>query len=208
MNCPKRSLAIGLFILVGVSLNSCSSSPPSSNQPSNSPVNSNSPTPSESSRSPAPIPASPTPEPTTSHASSSQPFRPSPTSVPASPTATAPTPIKTVLVDLYEVDSQCLNLVPRKIALPADRSLEAAIEKILADEDSADFSLAGYRTQVKNRVATIELRLAAGAKRQFSSLSACEQLALFGSLRKTLTSNPEWKIRSVRFTEKGKEIVF
>ncbi|MBD2021984.1 hypothetical protein H6F43_17535, partial [Leptolyngbya sp. FACHB-36] len=59
----------------------------------------------------------------------------------------------------------------------------------------------------RNGVATVDLRLPANAKRRFVSLSTCEQLALFGSIRKTLTSNRQWKIKSVRFTEKGQPIV-
>ncbi|MFM6369036.1 MAG: sporulation/spore germination protein, partial [Dolichospermum sp.] len=39
------------------------------------------------------------------------------------------------------------------------------------------------------------------------SLSSCEQFALFGSVRKTLMSNSEWKIKDVRFTERGEDIV-
>jgi hypothetical protein len=61
---------------------------------------------------------------------------------------------------------------------------------------------------VDNGVATIDLRIAPESKRQIVSLSSCEQFALFGSLRKTLTSNPQWNIKDVRFTERGQEVVF
>ncbi|MCS6794155.1 MAG: hypothetical protein N3E45_01570 [Oscillatoriaceae bacterium SKW80] len=62
------------------------------------------------------------------------------------------------------------------------------------------------RVAAKTGVATVEMRLSPNSKRQFVSLSSCEQFGLFGSLRKTLTSNPAWKIKEVRFSEGGKEI--
>ncbi len=78
---------------------------------------------------------------------------------------------------------------------------------MLAETDSGDFSVAGYRVSVEGSRAIVDLRLPPGSKRQFRSLSSCEQLALFGGIRKTLTSNAQWKIQSVQFTEKGQEIV-
>jgi hypothetical protein len=67
--------------------------------------------------------------------------------------------------------------------------------------------LSGYRVRVNNGVATVDLRLSPQSKRNFVSLSSCEQFALFGSVRKTLTNNSQWKIKEVRFTEKGEAIV-
>jgi hypothetical protein len=49
--------------------------------------------------------------------------------------------------------------------------------------------------------------LSPNSRRQFVSLSTCEQFALFGSLRKTLTDNSPLKIKGVRFTERGQDIV-
>ncbi|MBW4521676.1 MAG: GerMN domain-containing protein [Scytolyngbya sp. HA4215-MV1] len=114
-----------------------------------------------------------------------------------------------VAVDLYQVDSQCSELIAEKISVSADRPVEAAVEKILAQQSNTDFNLSGYRVSLDktNGIATIDFRLAPGSKRGMTSLSSCEQLALFGSLRKTLTSNAQWKINRVRFTERGKEIV-
>ncbi|MFO0142950.1 MAG: sporulation/spore germination protein, partial [Aphanizomenon sp.] len=37
--------------------------------------------------------------------------------------------------------------------------------------------------------------------------SSCEQFALFSSIRKTLISNAQWKIKEVRFTERGEDIM-
>lgn len=114
---------------------------------------------------------------------------------------------KTVNVTLYTSDSQCQEFVPQKVTLPATQPITNAVGKIIQEQDTADFNLSGYRIRVRNGVATVDLRLSPQSKRQFASLSSCEQFALFGSLRKTLTSNPQWKIKEVRFTEKGEDIV-
>jgi hypothetical protein len=115
---------------------------------------------------------------------------------------------KTTNINLYQVDNQCQGLVAKKVAIAANNSVDQAVEKVLNQTDSADFNLAGYRVKVepKTKIATIDLRLPPKSKRQFASLSNCEQLALFGSLRKTLTSNPQLNIKDVRFTNQGTKI--
>lgn len=122
----------------------------------------------------------------------------------ATPVAVA----STLSVDIYLPDSRCETLLPTKVSIPADTPAQAAIGKVLEQRDTADFSLAGYRVSVNpsSRVATVDLRIAPGSQRKFVSLSTCEQFALFGSLRKTLTSNPTLNIRDVRFTEQGQEL--
>lgn len=122
---------------------------------------------------------------------------------------TAANPQNTVSVTIYQVDSQCENLVPQKVTVSAQQPMEAAISKTLAQWDTADFSLAGYRVSVDpdSRVATVDLRVNPNSKRQLESLSSCEQLALLGAMNKTLTANPQWQIESVRFTEQGEELV-
>ncbi|BAY22463.1 hypothetical protein NIES2100_22260 [Calothrix sp. NIES-2100] len=128
---------------------------------------------------------------------------------PSTPAATpSVTTGKTTNVTLYTSDVQCQQLIPQKVAVPADEPVKGAVGKILEQRDSGDFSLSNYRVNVKNGVATVDLRVAPNSKRQIASLSSCEQFALFSSVRKTLTSNAQWKIKDVRFTEKGEEIVF
>ena len=114
---------------------------------------------------------------------------------------------KTVPVSVYKVDNQCRDFVSEKMAVPAGQPISGAVGKVLENADSADFSLSGYRVNVASGVATIDLRVAPDSKRKLVSLSSCEQMAVFGSLRKTLTSNAQWKIKSVRFTDRGKEVV-
>jgi hypothetical protein len=123
-------------------------------------------------------------------------------------TTTAATP-QTTNVTIYQVDNQCEDFVSKPVALPAVEPMEAAVKQVLAEWDTADFSLAGYRVTVDatSRTATVDLRVDPSSKRQLTSLSSCEQLALFGALRKTLTANRQWNIDTVRFTEQGEEVV-
>ncbi|RAM51329.1 MAG: sporulation/spore germination protein [Hapalosiphonaceae cyanobacterium JJU2] len=114
---------------------------------------------------------------------------------------------KTVNVTLYTSDAQCQELVPQKTTVPAQEPVTGAVGKILDQRDNGDFGFSGYRVNIKDGVATVDLRLTPNSQRQITSLSSCEQFALFGSLRKTLTSNPQWGIKDVRFTEQGKDIV-
>lgn len=131
-----------------------------------------------------------------------------PSTPPKTPAATSPDPTgKTTNVTLYTSDIQCQALIPQQVAVPAAEPVTGAVGKIIAERDTADFDLSGYRVNVENGVATVDLRLSPQSKRQLVSLSSCEQFALFGSLRKTLTSNAEWNIKEVRFTEQGKDVV-
>lgn len=113
-----------------------------------------------------------------------------------------------VTLTIYQADSQCQNLVPQQVSVPADTPVDAAVGKVLQQADSGDFDLAGYRVQVNpnSGVATVDFRLSPDSRRQFVSLSSCEQFALFGSLRKTLTDNSRLQIKDVRFTEQGQAI--
>ncbi len=156
-----------------------------------------------------PIASSPPLTPRAAPSPGLSPIAKSPSSPPTgqSPQTASLAPQKTVPVSVYKVDNQCRDFVAEKTAVPANQPIAAAVGKVLANADSADFSLSGYRVNVVSGVATVDLRVAPDSKRKLVSLSSCEQMAIFGSLRKTLISNAEWKIKSVRFTDRGKEIV-
>ncbi|NEP40745.1 MAG: hypothetical protein F6K35_16520 [Okeania sp. SIO2H7] len=113
----------------------------------------------------------------------------------------------TVTVNIYYIDSQCENLINKPVAVSADNSLEEAVAQILEWQDTRDFNFS-YRLILDRHLhlATIDLRVSPNSKRQLTSLSTCEQIALFRSLEKTLTSNSLWNITEVRFTEMGEEI--
>ncbi len=115
---------------------------------------------------------------------------------------------KTVNVTLYTSDTECQKLIPKQVSVPELEAVTSAVGKILEQSDSKDFSLSGYRVTIKNGIATVDLRISPHSQRQLTSLSNCEQFALFGSLRKTLTGHAQWQIKKVRFTELGKDISF
>ncbi|MDX2240059.1 MAG: GerMN domain-containing protein [Leptolyngbyaceae cyanobacterium bins.302] len=122
--------------------------------------------------------------------------------------ALSPSAANTVSVKIYHVDDQCEDLVSETVEVAGDRPIESAIGKVLDGQGNADFKLTGYRVSVDNKgVATVDFRLSPDSPRQFVSLSACEQLSLFGSLEETLMQNPQWQIKSVQFTERGEKIV-
>jgi hypothetical protein len=191
-------VAIALFV------SSCNNSTPDNNisqTPTITPTETPLFTPSPS---PTPIPTvTPTTTPSPTRTKTSQYY----TTDTPSPAATTKAVRKDINVQVFTSDENCQNLVPKQVTVPADEPVANVVGEIIKERDTADFSLSGYRVNVKDGVATVDLRLAADSKRQFSSLSSCEQFALFGSMRKTLTSNPKWNIKEVRFTEKGQEIV-
>lgn len=114
---------------------------------------------------------------------------------------------KIVDATVYTSDLQCQDYVPNKVSVSANEPVKDAVGKILASKDTGDFDISNYRVNINNGIATVDLRISPNSQRQLTSLSSCEQFALFGSLRKTLTSNPKWNIKDVRFTEAGEEII-
>ncbi|NER38860.1 MAG: hypothetical protein F6J93_33720 [Oscillatoria sp. SIO1A7] len=131
-----------------------------------------------------------------------------PSSFPAKPARTSQA-ANTVSINIYKPDSRCQKLISEPVAVDSEQPIQAAVGKVLAERNTADFSVAGYRVilEPNNGLATIDMRLKPDSPRKFVSLSSCEQFALFGSLRQTLTDNPKWQINTVRFTERGKDII-
>ncbi|MBD2203800.1 GerMN domain-containing protein [Calothrix sp. FACHB-1219] len=201
----KRYFLGFIAAAIATSLSSCNSNPtPNQENISQTPA----PTTTAAISSPSP---SQTPSMAQFRAKSEDVQTPTPTESPTDTPTPAESPTtsnQTTDVTLYTSDTQCQQLIPQKVPVSADEPVKAAVGKILEKRDSGDFSLSSYRINVKNGVATVDLRVAPNSKRQIASLSSCEQFALFGSVRKTLTSNAQWKIKDVRFTERGEEIVF
>ena len=210
MKIQKKYISPLILAAIVFGISSCSSSPSTQEQSSNIPPATPTITPNTSAPSPTP-----NPEKLGAQKSQTKPLTPESPSPGQSPVptqdkiATAPTNTlkKTINATLYTSDAQCQKLVPQKVELPVNAPMESAVGKIIEKQDSGDFNLSGYRVNLKNGVATVDLRISPNSQRQLSSLSSCEQFALFNSLRTTLTSNPQWKVKDVRFTEKGKEIV-
>jgi Sporulation and spore germination len=200
MDITKKYFLPFIFVTMVVSLSSCSSNPNTPNIDTETPFSTPTPTNSISSQTPSQIPSVAQ----LREKSSNQEFPKENT--PSSSTPKAVTS-KTTSVTIYTSDAQCQELIPEKVSVPAEEPVTNAVSKILKKRDTSDFSLSGYRINIKNGIATVDLRISPDSKRQIASLSSCEQFALFSSLRKTLTSNAQWNIKEVRFTERGEDIV-
>jgi hypothetical protein len=111
-------------------------------------------------------------------------------------------------VTLYRIDNQCQDYVAQKITISKADATDQIVGKVIENSNSPDFKIDNYRVRVENNTATIDLRLPPSAKRPFAAMSTCEQQSLLGSMQKTLTSNPNLKIQSVRFTDGKKELLF
>lgn len=131
--------------------------------------------------------------------------KPSPLS--ATPAIQLSDTANTVPVTVYEPDSECKTLIGKQIVLPAKNSLLVAVSQVLEQQYTTDLNFA-YRVNVDPNTgkAIIDLRVSPNSKRTLTSMSTCEQLAIFGSLRQTLTANPVWNVKKVQFTSKGAEI--
>lgn len=202
MNTTQRYFLPLIFVTIIVSISSCSSNPTARNIDSGtpSPTTTLTNSPSSSSQTPSQISS-------VAQLREKSPNQESPKeNTPSSSTSKAATS-KTTSVKLYTSDTQCQELIPEKVSVPAEEPVTNVVSKILEKRDTSDFSLSGYRVNIKNGIATVDLRISPESKRQIASLSSCEQFALFGSLRKTLTSNTQWNIKEVRFTERGEDIV-
>ncbi|HAZ45553.1 MAG TPA: hypothetical protein DDW76_27570 [Cyanobacteria bacterium UBA11369] len=110
-------------------------------------------------------------------------------------------------VTIYTANPQCQSLMPQRVRVPADQPINAAVGQVIMRVRIPGFKLAGYSVNFKRASGelTVDFRRAANSKR-FVSFSSCEQLILFGSLRQTLTRNTQWRVKTVRFTELGREI--
>jgi len=200
MTTAKRYFLPLIFVTMLVSLSSCSSNPTARNIDSETPSPTTTPTNNASDPTPSQIPSVAQLREKSPNQESSKENTPS-SSAPKALTG------KTTNVTLYTSDSQCQELIPENVSVPAEEPVTNVVSKILEKRDTSDFSLSGYRVNIKNGIATVDLRISPESKRQIASLSSCEQFALFGSLRKTLTSNAQWNIKEVRFTERGENIV-
>jgi hypothetical protein len=133
--------------------------------------------------------------------------------VPPSPTIVTPTPSVSptapqTTVTVYKANSQCDQYEPSPVQVPADSALDAAVGEVIKAQSQVDFAIAGYRVNVNQGVATVDFRVAPDSPRQIVSLSSCEQFVLFGGISETLTKNPQFQIKEVRFSDRGEEIAF
>jgi hypothetical protein len=111
-----------------------------------------------------------------------------------------------VSLGIFKLDNQCNQFIAEKVSVSKTKMLEEAVARTIDRATNADFDLSGYRINRKGETVTIDFRVAPDAKRQLKALSNCEQLALYGGLRKTLTGNSVLKVKSVQFSDRGQLI--
>jgi len=109
-------------------------------------------------------------------------------------------------ITVFTSDLECQKLVPQKVSVSANEPMKDAVGKIIASKNTADLNISNYRVNVNKGLATVDFRIPPDSPRQLVSLSSCEQFTLFKSIEKTLTSNPKWNVKNVRFTQSGEEI--
>lgn len=113
-----------------------------------------------------------------------------------------------VAISRYLPDADCDGFETEP-AIADPQQLESVVQGILRDSslDLVALELTGYRVQREGGgTVTIDLRVAPNSQRQLVSLSSCEQMLLFGSLRRTLLDNPALAIETLRFTERGQPV--
>mgnify|MGYP005844743305 CR=1 FL=1 len=116
-------------------------------------------------------------------------------------------PMDRVGVIIYRVDRQCQTLVGSPTEVSRTTALEMTIRQILQQPNLTEVPLM-YRVEVdpQRQAVTIDFRVPPQSHQRITSLSVCEQLAIFGSLRQTLLKNPQLRVNQVYFTERGREI--
>ena len=119
-------------------------------------------------------------------------------------------PADMMAVSIYKMDDQCNAYEEETVQVERDEAMSQAVGKVMAVAQTYEkFELAGYRLSYDDEsdTATVDLRLSPDSERQFVSLSSCEQLSLFGSVEETLTQNPNWAVETVKFTNRGEELL-
>ncbi len=198
--------SIALSFMAGLISCSSASNPSNSSQTSPSPTVATSPGPTVAT-SPF-FRSSDSPTPNNPGKGDQPPVKPTESTITKSPKPRIQADKATIAINIYQVDNQCNDFIVERVNLPQNNSLEMAVAKVIEKSSINEFNLASSKvtTDPQTGMATVDFQVAANSKRRFVSLSSCEQLNLFGSLRKTLIDNPDWQIKDVRFTEAGKEL--
>ncbi|MBD2260239.1 hypothetical protein [Pseudanabaena sp. FACHB-2040] len=114
-----------------------------------------------------------------------------------------------ITVTLYRLDARCEDFISEPLEVSRESPIQDTVGRVLAAQNFFAFDLAGYRVAVDPfGTANVDLRLHPKSERLLTSLSICEQMALFGSLSLTLQENPDWNIEQVTFTERGNPLIF
>ncbi|MEE3718615.1 hypothetical protein V2H45_17885 [Tumidithrix elongata RA019] len=117
---------------------------------------------------------------------------------------------KTIPIQIFYANSQCDRLVEAIEQIPSSASEQETatrtLRSLLEHQRIYGFKVSGYKVALENGVATVDITLDPSSQRRMTSLSSCEQFALFASIKTTLMQNQALTVNEVRFTEAGREI--
>jgi hypothetical protein len=122
---------------------------------------------------------------------------------------------KTATVKVFHADRQCEALVPdnTEIPIPAvgnaskEVMVAATLQNLFESQDIANFQVAEYYVTLDGNTAIVDITVAPNSRRTITSLSSCEQFALFKAIEATLTEN-SFDLNEVRFTQSGGESIY
>lgn len=117
-------------------------------------------------------------------------------------------PGELVGITYYLPDDTCDGFEERT-AIAHPRNLDDIATTLLEDPrltlEGLDLSAYSVSRSTPDTIA-IDFTIALDSQRQFVSLSSCEQMMLFGSLRSTFLDNPALGVEAIEFTEQGNPI--
>lgn len=108
----------------------------------------------------------------------------------------------TVQVPIWVIDEQCSELVEKVVELEAGHSADDLVGEVLAEgwsQASLEIERHNVTIDTTTGTAMVELYHVADSSRTFSSLSSCENFALFRGIKDTLIANEAFGIESVEF---------
>jgi hypothetical protein len=122
---------------------------------------------------------------------------------------------KTAIVKVFHADSQCESLISDDTEIPIPSVGEASKEVMVAatlqnlfeNQEIDNFNVAEYYVTLDGNTAIVDITVAPNSRRTITSLSSCEQFALFKAIEATLTEN-SFDVSEVRFTQSGGESIY
>ncbi|AFY68590.1 hypothetical protein Pse7367_0276 [Thalassoporum mexicanum PCC 7367] len=122
---------------------------------------------------------------------------------------------KTATVMIFHPDSQCEALVSDKTEIPIpsvgtaskEVMVAATLQNLFENQDIDHFNVAEYYVTLDGNTAIVDITVAPNSRRTITSLSTCEQFALFKAIEATLTEN-SFDVSEVQFTQSGGENIY
>jgi hypothetical protein len=117
---------------------------------------------------------------------------------------------KTTPTQIFYANRQCDRLTTAIEQIPSSGSEQETatrtLRSLLERQKIYGVKVNNYQVTLENGVATVDITLDPRSQRRMTSLSSCEQFALFSSIKTTLLQNQALTVNEVKFTEAGREI--